>query len=182
MAAQDNIQCANVTTPAQVFHLLRRQVLRRSRKPLILFTPKSLLRSAQSSLEEIASGGFQEVIGDGAARQRVVLCSGKVYYDLLAARAAAGRDPAVALVRVEQTYPLPLDAIRAEIAKHPGAEVVWCQEEPRNMGPWPFVGLEFMEAGLSVRYAGRPAAASPATGFPGRHKREQEELVASAIG
>ena len=181
MAAQDNIQCANVTTPAQMFHLLRRQVLRKTRKPLIVFTPKSLLRSAQSSLEDLATGGFQEVIGDGAGKSRVVLCSGKVYYDLLAGRAAAQRDDAVALVRVEQTYPLPMAAIQAEIAKHPGAEVVWCQEEPKNMGPWPFVGLEFMEAGMRVRYAGRSAAASPATGFPGRHKREQEELVASAV-
>ena len=181
MAAQDNIQCANVTTPAQMFHLLRRQVLRKSRKPLIVFTPKSLLRSAQSSLEDLATGGFQELIGDGAGKKRVVACSGKVYYDLLAKRTEAGRESDVALVRVEQTYPFPMDALKSELAKHPGAEFVWCQEEPKNMGPWPFVGLEFVEAGLKVRYAGRASAASPATGFPGRHKREQEELVTAAV-
>ncbi|MEN9786667.1 MAG: hypothetical protein RLZZ299_1931 [Pseudomonadota bacterium] len=182
MAAQENIQCANCTTPAQIFHLLRRQVLRRARRPLIVFTPKSLLRSATSTLEELATGRFQEVIGDGEGRSRVVLCSGKVYYDLVAARAAAGRDRDVALVRVEQTYPFPLDALRGELAKHPGAELVWCQEEPRNMGPWPFVALELLEAGLPARYAGRAAAASPATGFPGRHKREHDDLLAAAIG
>jgi 2-oxoglutarate dehydrogenase E1 component len=178
--AEGNIQVVNCTTPAQIFHLLRRQVLRRVRDPLVVFTPKSLLRHPQatSSLAELASGGFRSVIPDGEGRSRVVFCSGKVYYDLLEKRA----DNDVALVRVEELYPFPLDAIRAEIAKHPGAALVWCQEEPKNMGPWPFVALELMEAGIQMRYAGRAASASPATGFHGRHEREQRDLVASALG
>ncbi len=181
MAAEDNIQCVNCTTPAQIFHVLRRQVLRKARDPLILFTPKSLLRSALSPLEDLSAGRFQPLIGDGEGKRRVVLCSGKVYYDLLAARAAAGLDDAVALVRVEQVYPFPLAELRDELARHPGASLVWCQEEPKNMGPWPFVALELLEAGLSPRYAGRAAAASPATGYPGRHAREQQDLVRSAL-
>ena len=178
MCADGNLQVVNCTTPAQMFHLLRRQVLRTVRDPLVVFTPKSLLRSAQSPLEDLAVGGFQEVIGDGVARARVVLCWGKVYYDLLAARAA--RD--VAIVRVEQLYPFPLHALQAELARHPGAEVVWCQEEPKNMGGWPFVALQLAEAGIAARYAGRRASASPATGYPERHAAEQAALVVAALG
>jgi 2-oxoglutarate dehydrogenase E1 component len=182
-AAQDNMQVVNCTTPAQIFHLLRRQVMRKVRDPLVVFTPKSLLRHPQatSRLSDLTTGGFQSVIPDGAGKQRVVFCSGKVYYDLLEQREKLGRTD-VALVRVEEIYPFPLDAIRAEIAKHPGASLVWCQEEPKNMGPWPFVALELMEAELRVQYAGRVASASPATGFHGRHEREQRELVAAALG
>ncbi len=178
--AQDNIQVVNCTTPAQMFHLLRRQVMRTVRDPLVVFTPKSLLRHPQatSSLADLAAGGFQAVIPDGAGRKRLVFCSGKVYYDLLEKRA----DKDVALVRVEELYPFPLARIREEIAKHPGASLVWCQEEPKNMGPWPFVALELMEAGIRMEYAGRAASASPATGFHGRHEREQRELVDKALG
>jgi 2-oxoglutarate dehydrogenase E1 component len=178
--AEGNLQVVNCTTPAQVFHLLRRQVLRKVRDPLVVFTPKSLLRHAQasSSLGELATGGFQRVIGDGAGRPRVVFCSGKVYYDLVEKR---GNLP-VALVRVEELYPFPLAAIREEIARHPGATLVWCQEEPKNMGPWPFIALELLEAGIRMEYTGRRASASPATGFHGRHEREQRELLEAALG
>ena len=150
------------------------------RDPLVVFTPKSLLRHAQasSSLGELATGGFQRVIGDGAGRPRVVFCSGKVYYDLVEKR---GNLP-VALVRVEELYPFPLAAIREEIARHPGATLVWCQEEPKNMGPWPFIALELLEAGIRMEYTGRRASASPATGFHGRHEREQRELLEAALG
>ena len=178
MCAEGNMQCVNCTTPAQIFHVLRRQAMRTLRDPLIIFTPKSLLRSAQSSIDELAAGQFQELIGDGRGHKRVVLSSGKVYYDLLAARTTHD----VALVRVEQMYPFPIDALRAELARHPGAEVVWCQEEPRNMGPWPTFGLLFVDEGIRVRYCGRTASASPATGFPERHAAEQKALVAMAIG
>ncbi|MES2641690.1 MAG: 2-oxoglutarate dehydrogenase E1 component [Myxococcota bacterium] len=182
-AAQDNMQVVNCTTPAQLFHLLRRQVMRKVRDPLIVFTPKSLLRHPQatSHLSDLTSGGFQSVIPDGAGKKRLVFCSGKVYYDLLEKRATMPESD-VALVRVEEIYPFPLAAMQAEMAKHPGASLVWCQEEPKNMGPWPFVALELMEAGIRVEYAGRAASASPATGFHGRHEREQRELVQKALG
>jgi 2-oxoglutarate dehydrogenase E1 component len=144
MAAEGNVQCVNCTTPAQMFHLLRRQMLRSVRDPLIVFTPKSLLRSASSTLEELATGRFQELIGDAAGARRVVLCSGKVYYDLLEAR---GDRTDVALVRIEQLYPFPLNALTEELQKHPGAEVVWCQEESKNMGAWSYVALLLLEAG-----------------------------------
>ncbi|MSQ04238.1 MAG: 2-oxoglutarate dehydrogenase E1 component [Myxococcales bacterium] len=179
MCAEGNLQVVNCTTPAQIFHLLRRQVLRNVRDPLVVFTPKSLLRTVASPLEELAEGAFEEVIADGAGRKRVVLCWGKVYYDLLAAR---GARQDVALVRVEQLYPFPLAAITDELARHPGAEVVWCQEEPKNMGPWPFVALQFMEAGILPRYAGRRPGAAPATGYHDRHLAEQASLVAEALG
>ena len=179
MAAEGNLQCVNCTTPAQMFHLLRRQMLRSVRDPLIVFTPKSLLRTASSTLDELTEGGFQELIGDGAGAKRVVLCSGKVYYDLVAAR---GDRADVALVRVEQLYPFPLRALTAELEKHPGAEVVWCQEESKNMGAWSFVALLLLEAGILPRYAGRRASAAPATGFHDRHAAEQKALVEEALG
>ena len=179
MAAEGNVQCVNCSTPAQIFHLLRRQMLRSVRDPLIVFTPKSLLRSASSTIGELAEGQFQELIGDGAGASRVVLCSGKVYYDLLAAR---GDRKDVALVRVEQLYPFPLAELTAELARHPGAEVVWCQEESKNMGAWSFVVLLLLEAGILPRYAGRRASAAPATGFHDRHAAEQAALVAEALG
>ncbi len=184
LAADGNIQVANCTTPAQIFHLLRRQMVRKVRDPLIIFTPKSLLRSpeAVSSLAELAQGSFQRVIPDGAGKKRLVLCSGKVYYDLVAARAKAKAEARVALVRVEELYPFPLAEIRAQLAAHPGATVVWCQEEPKNMGPWSFVALNLLEAGIVVQYAGRPASASPATGYHGRHVAEQAALVKAAMG
>ena len=186
--AENNVQVANCTTPASFFHLLRRQVLAPARKPLVVMSPKSLLRHPEciSTMDELAEGAFQPVIGevDPAVQgvRRVVLCSGKVYYELRAARRAAGRQD-VAIIRLERLYPFPAEEIRAALAQHPGAEVVWCQEEPRNMGAWPMLDewLAELLGGRSARYAGRPAAASPATGYPAKHKAEHEALLRAAL-
>ena len=187
--AEDNIQVANCTTPANFFHLLRRQVLRRVRKPLVVMTPKSLLRhpEAVSTLDELANGAFRSVIGDdvvdAGSVDRVVLCQGKVYYDLLAEREkrSAGN---VALIRVELLAPFPVDAIRAELDKYPDAELVWCQEEPKNMGAWPVFMHWFYEqlgADRIPQYVGREAAAAPATGSNKVHHAQQAKLLAEAL-
>jgi 2-oxoglutarate dehydrogenase E1 component len=196
LCAENNMQAANCTTPAQYFHLLRRQMYggvdrRGVRKPLVIFTPKSLLRHprAVSTVHDLTAGGFQEVLADEAADKaavsRVVFCSGKVYYDLL-----AGRDERkaglVALVRMEQLYPF-ADAPVAEILAQyaPTAEVVWAQEEPRNMGPWRFLEERIQplldSSGRRIRYVGRPESASPATGSGKRHQQEQSAIVAGAL-
>jgi 2-oxoglutarate decarboxylase len=189
MAAENNMNIAICSTPANYFHLLRRQGLSDVRRPLIAFTPKSLLRlkAAVSQLEDFTTGGFQPVIGDhsvdpGTVR-RVVLCSGKVYYDLLAGRQKAGRDD-VALVRVEQLYPLPADEIGAELGRFPNAELLWAQEEPVNQGVWPFIGLNLPVRldGRLLQHAARPASASPAVGSASVHATQQAELVATALG
>jgi 2-oxoglutarate dehydrogenase E1 component len=187
LCAEENLQVANCTTPANLYHLLRQQVLRKVRKPLVLMTPKSLLRHplATSTLDELARGRFQRVISErdelGSVR-RVVLCSGRVYYDLLARRREL-KQTDVALVRVELLYPFPAEAILAEIAKYPGAEVVWCQEEPKNMGAWPSFFHWFHEElpGVRLRYVGRKEAASPATGSHKQHLAEQAELIGAAL-
>ncbi len=193
MCAEDNIQVCNVTTPGQMFHLLRRQVLRKWRKPLVVMTPKSLLRHkrATSTLSDLAEGGFERVIPerlleDAAAVQRVVLCSGKVYYDLLERREATG-DTATALVRVEELYPFPEADIRAAVAAHPNAtEVVWCQEEPENMGSYYFMFPRLYRmygaTGPSLRWESRAASASPATGSPTAHSIEQADLLDRVFG
>ena len=195
LCAEDNLQVCNCTTPAQYFHLLRRQMYggpdrRGMRKPLVIFTPKSLLRhpKAVSSLDEFTSGEFQPVIDGGAADpaqvKRVVFSSGKVYYDL---NASERKDASTALVRIEQLYPFPEAQVAAVLARYPNLnDVVWAQEEPANMGPWRFV-REWMEpalvkAGLRLRYAGRAASASPATGSGKRHQLEQAAVVTSALG
>ena len=195
--AENNMQVCNCTTPAQYFHLLRRQMCggtdrRGVRKPLILFTPKSLLRhsKAVSSLEELSSGGFRELIGETAPIEpdrvsRVLLCSGKVYYDLLAAREERGANH-VAILRLEQIYPFPSADLRDAILRYPqSADVVWVQEEPRNMGPWRFVrGFAqplLDSARRTLRYIGRPESASPATGSYKRHVQEQNEIVEAAF-
>jgi 2-oxoglutarate dehydrogenase E1 component len=180
---------ANCTTPANFHHLLRRQVIRNVRKPLVVLTPKSLLRhpEATSTIEELADGRFEVVIGDRdadpAAVKRLVLCSGKVYYDLAQRRRETG-EARVALVRVELLHPFPASRIAEEIARYPGAEVVWCQEEPRNMGAWPTFHDWFPEQlpEVHVRCVSRPAAASPATGSHKRHLAEQDTLVRVALG
>ncbi|MCA9569727.1 MAG: 2-oxoglutarate dehydrogenase E1 component, partial [Myxococcales bacterium] len=187
MCAEDNMQVANVTTPSQYFHMLRAQVKRKVRKPLVVMTPKSLLRHplATNTLEEIATGTFQPVIPEidalGAVR-RIVFCSGKVYYELLQERRERGIDD-VALVRVEMLYPWPADVLAALVAEHPGAELVWAQEEPRNMGAWPLVAHWAEEAFGSrpLRYVGRPAAASPATGSSKKHKAEQAAVIEGSL-
>jgi 2-oxoglutarate dehydrogenase E1 component len=196
LCAEDNLQVCNLTTAANYFHALRRQVRRNFRKPLVLMTPKSLLRVKEvgSRLAEMGRGsGFHRIIGetrtiasDGEVR-RVVLCTGKVYFDLLKARAEAGED-CVALVRVEQLYPFPAASLGQVLARYPRAEVVWCQEEPRNMGAWTFVEerIEEVLGGLGVaakrpRFVGRAEAAAPATGLFKRHANEQMQLVAHAL-
>jgi 2-oxoglutarate dehydrogenase E1 component len=196
LCAEDNIQVVNCTTPANYFHVLRRQLKRNFRKPLIIMTPKSLLRhkGCVSRLEDMTVGSsFHRVLPDTGRLvadndvRRVVLCSGKVYYDLAAEREKRGITD-VALVRMEQLYPFPDKPLTEELAKYPKAEVVWCQEEPENMGAWSFVDrriedvLAMLEvAALRPRYVGRPAAASPATGLLRQHNREQSELIDAAL-
>jgi len=189
LAAEDNLQIVYPTTPGQYFHLLRRQVLRRLRKPLIVMTPKSLLRhpAATSPLEEFSAGGFQRILPDAAPGQdikRVLLCAGKIYYDLEAARKeqnAAG----VAIVRLEQLYPLQDDHLQRLFEPYPPeTPVVWVQEEPRNMGAWTFLHSRFGDR-LFGRFPfsviSRPASASPATGSASSHRLEQQQLIANAL-
>ena len=205
LCAEDNLQVANCTTPANYFHILRRQVHRPFRKPLILMTPKSLLRHkrAVSNLEDMVPGtSFHRVMPDGAEAgcdvggiqlaaddniRRIVLCSGKVYFDLVDARAKSGRND-VYLLRLEQFYPWPLKSLSAVLARFPNAELVWCQEEPKNMGGWTFVDpwLELTLARLKIsakraRYVGRPASASTAAGLMSRHLKELETFLTEAF-
>ena len=186
LCAEDNIQVCNPTTPAQYFHLLRRQVHRSFRKPLIVMTPKSLLRhkAALSSLDDLTNHHFQEILDDASADpgrvRRVVLCSGKVFYDLLEQRAK--EEVQVALVRVEQFYPFAHDQLQRILKRYPKArEVVWAQEESLNMGGWFFMEARLRALGIKVKYIGRDASASPATGSRQVHLREQKELVETAI-
>jgi 2-oxoglutarate dehydrogenase E1 component len=194
--ADDNIQVVNCSTAAQYFHVLRRQMCRRYRAPLVIFTPKSLLRlpRAMSPPDELASGRFHPVLDDAVATarpqavRRVVLCSGKLYYDLLEERLRRFGDAEVpvALVRVEELYPWPGARLASALARFPDAKhVVWCQEEPRNMGAWSFVQeplRELLRDGQQLVYAGRAASASTAAGSPRVHRQEQAQLVAEAFG
>jgi 2-oxoglutarate dehydrogenase E1 component len=193
LCAEDNMQVVNCTTPAQYFHVLRRQMRRNFRAPLIVFTPKSLLRSprAVSKPEELANGRFHPVLGDAQAERqaqrirRALLCSGKVYYELLEAREKRKADD-VAVVRVEQLYPWPAEELAAALAPYAGLEhAVWVQEEPRNMGGWSFVREQIEEspvADVTLRYAGRPAYAAPAGGSMRLHRKRQAALIAQAFG
>jgi 2-oxoglutarate dehydrogenase E1 component len=185
LCAGGNATLANCTTSAQYFHLLRRHGRAQEKRPLVVFTPKSLLRDAQSAspVGDLARGGFREVLEDPERPpepRRVVLSSGKVFYDLAAHRAAQ-QGLAVELVRLEQLYPFPRTALQEVVARANGAELVWCQEEPRNMGPWPWLLQRFTDLGWNVRYAGRPQSSSPATGSFRRHGVEQEHLVKRAL-
>jgi 2-oxoglutarate dehydrogenase E1 component len=188
----DNIQVCNVTTPAQIFHLLRRQVLRPYRKPLIVMSPKNLLRhpAAVSTMSELTHGAFRQVIADEAGLdpkevERVVLCSGKVYYDLAAAREER-KLRNVAIVRIEQLYPLRRDEILEVLSVYnEGIPVIWVQEEARNMGAWHFMSRNIPPLILSsFRWSGisRPFSASPATGSASRHKLEHLKLIEEALG
>lgn len=188
LSAQNNWQVCVPTLPAQIFHLLRRQIVRPVRKPLVVFTPKSLLRHpvAVSSLADLAEGGFQAVIDDPDAPRkagRVVVCSGKLYYELKEARASRGD---VALVRIEQLYPFPEDSLRAVLQAYPHAKTfVWAQEEPTNQGAWYAIQHHLNHcapADARFVYAGREAAAAPASGYPSRHKAEQAGLINEALG
>jgi 2-oxoglutarate dehydrogenase E1 component len=204
LCAEDNLQVVNCSTPANYFHVLRRQMHREFRKPLIVMTPKSLLRhkKAVSKLSDMAEGSsFHRVLRDDAEPdagltsvrlkpddqiRRVILCSGKVYYDLLDAREEAGVDD-IYLVRLEQFYPWPMKSLSTVLNRFKTAELVWCQEEPKNMGGWTFVDpwLELTLAKLNIaakraRYVGRPASASTAAGLMSRHMKELKTFLADA--
>ena len=190
LCAEENIQVAYPTTPAQHFHMLRRQVRRNFRKPLVVMTPKSLLRhkDAVSPVDDLIRGRFQEILVDPVQDpnevRRVVFCSGKVYYDLAKKREEAGKTREVALVRIEQLYPWPQAALAELVARFPSPDVqwVWAQEESQNMGSWSFVEPRLRALVQDdVLYVGRGASASPATGSHAAHEREQHELVEAAI-
>jgi 2-oxoglutarate dehydrogenase E1 component len=195
---------ANCSTPANYFHILRRQIHRTFRKPLVLMTPKSLLRHPMciSDADDFTTGStFHRVLWDDAQKghsdlklkadakiKRVVICSGKVYFDLLAERDKRGQDDTY-LLRLEQFYPFPAMSMVKELERFKNAEVIWCQEEPKNQGAWSFVepNLEWVLSRIGAKhkratYAGRTASASPATGLASRHKAEQEALVNEALG
>jgi 2-oxoglutarate dehydrogenase E1 component len=192
LCADNNMQVVQPTTAAQIFHLLRRQMVRQFRKPLVILTPKSLLRNkdAGSPLTDLAKGAFQTVIGevdekiDASKVKRVIACSGKVYYDLVNARKARGQAD-TAIVRMEQLYPFPHKSFAAELKKFPNAvEVVWTQDEPQNQGAWFQIQhnlFESMESGQKLAYAGRPASAAPAVGYADKHNAQQKELLETAF-
>jgi len=203
MCGQDNWIVANCTTPSNYFHILRRQLHRDFRKPLVLMTPKSLLRHklCVSDAEDFTTGSsFHRVLWDDAQKghsdtklkpdakiKRVVICSGKVYYDLLEARDAAGLDD-VYLLRVEQYYPFPAMALMKELERFKGADMVWCQEEPKNQGAWSFIepNIEWVLSRIKAKqtrptYVGRTSSASPATGLASQHKAQQTALVNEAL-
>jgi len=189
LCADDNMAVANVTTAAQYFHVLRRQVRRDLRKPLVLLTPKSLLRAhvSRSPLRDFTHGSFHEVLDDSvedpASVRRVILASGKVAYDAIAARDKLALSAAV--VRMEQLYPWPEEAVQAVLDRYERAtEVMWLQEEPENMGAWPFVHQRLdgrLGDRLTLRHVGRPPSASPAAGSQTVHLHEQEVLLEQAF-
>jgi 2-oxoglutarate dehydrogenase E1 component len=193
LAADNNMQVVQPTSAAQIYHLLRRQMIRLFRKPLVIMTPKSLLRAkdATSELSELAKGEFRTVIGEtdpaieAKKVTRVIACSGKVYYDLLNARRERNSKD-VAIVRIEQLYPFPHKSLAAELKRYPAAtEVVWCQDEPANQGAWFYVQhhiLENMMDGQKLAYAGRAASASPAVGYYAKHSEQQKALIEQAFG
>lgn len=184
LAADNNIVVANCTTPANMFHLLRRQMKWSFRKPAIVMTPKSLLRDPRctSSVSEFVNGKFQELMDDpntGKNVSRILFCTGKVYYDLYEKKIADKRDD-VAIVRVEQLHPLPMNQIKKVLAKYKGAECMWVQEEPSNMGYWTYL-LRYMDIFGTFKLISRKASSSPATGFSNVHKKEQAEIVTKAF-
>ena len=192
LCAETNMQVCQPTNPAQIFHLLRRQMIRQFRKPLVIMTPKSLLRhpEARSELADLANSHFHTVLGerdelDDAKVKRVVACSGRVYYDLLAERRQRELHD-VAIVRLEQLYPFPHKAFAAELRRYPNLrDVVWCQDEPQNQGSWFFIQHhvhENLQEGQRLGYAGRPASASTAVGYYAKHAEQQKELIAAAFG
>jgi 2-oxoglutarate dehydrogenase E1 component len=189
LGAQENLRIVNCTTAAQYFHILRRQALDATARPLVVVTPKGLLRlkDATSTLDELSAGGFRPVIDDARADKdavrRLVLCSGKVYYDILGHEAHAGAS-AVAVARIEQLYPFPTDSVAALVASYPSlTEVVWAQEEPQNMGPWRSIRhrLEEASGAAPLRYIGRTWRASPSEGYPTAHLIEQDRIARDAL-
>ncbi|HEY8645401.1 MAG TPA: multifunctional oxoglutarate decarboxylase/oxoglutarate dehydrogenase thiamine pyrophosphate-binding subunit/dihydrolipoyllysine-residue succinyltransferase subunit, partial [Gaiellaceae bacterium] len=189
LAAQENLRIVNCTTAAQYFHLLRRQALDATARPLVIATPKGLLRlkDAASTLADLADGGFRPVLDDPRvdkdAVRRLVLCSGKIYYDVVGHEARAQAE-SVAVARIEQLYPFPIEQARELVTSYPSLdEVVWVQEEPQNMGPWRSIRHRLEEAtgDLSVRFVGRPWRASPSEGYPTAHLIEQNRIVRDAL-
>ena len=192
MCADNNMQVIQPTNAAQIFHVLRRQMIRPFRKPLILFTPKSLLRNkdATSPLTDLAEKHFMPVIGETHDEinpeqvKRVLICSGKVYYDLMNARKERERND-VAILRIEQLYPFAHKAFQAELQKYPNAkEMIWVQDEPQNQGPWFYIQhhlYENMTDGQRLGYAGRSASASPAVGYLAKHVEQQKALIEQAF-
>ena len=194
LCAEMNIEVCQPSTPAQVFHMLRRQAIRKQRKPLIVFTPKSLLRhkDAVSTMDEIAKGSFQTVIGEVEALDakkvtRVIFCSGKIYYNLVAARREK-EITTIAIARLEQLYPFPQEAFQAELAKYPKAtEIVWCQDEPRNQGAWYWIASrQHLDRSFNSKQrlllVSRPASPSPAVGYLSKHNAQLKKLMDSAFG
>ena len=193
LCAEKNMQVCVPTTPAQIFHLLRRQMVRKLRKPLVVITPKSLLRhkEAVSSLDDFAKGSYRTVIGEvdeleNEKVKRVVLCSGKIYYELMAYRREE-KVKNIAVVRLEQLYPFPRDAFLAELEKYPNVrEVVWCQEEPRNQGAWYwFASRQHLVNVLGPKQrlllVSRPASSSPAVGYYAKHSEQQRTVIQNAF-
>jgi 2-oxoglutarate dehydrogenase E1 component len=191
LCALNNIQVCTPTTPAQMFHMLRRQMLRATRKPLVVMTPKSMLRHklSVSRMDDLVSGCFQELIADSTAKQpetvsRVVVCAGKVYYDLIEAAAEKKLDN-VAIVRIEQVYPFPREALKTELSRYKKAkDVFWCQEEPQNQGAWYQIQHHLRSClgdGKQLHYAGRARSAAPACGHANTHIAEQNQLIADAL-
>lgn len=193
--ADNNLRVVNITNPANFFHALRRQVHSKDRKPLVVMSPKSLLRHklAVSTIEEFSNLEFRPIIAESAKIaadakiRKVILCSGKVYYDLFEARAAKKIED-IAIIRLEQLYPFPKEELKKELAKYKNAEVVWCQEEPKNMGAWKFVDdlieetlIEIKQKNSRAKYVGRIASASPATGYGSYHAKEQKNLIDEAL-
>ena len=198
--AEDNIQVGHFTTPAQYFHALRRQLKRNFRKPLILMTPKGTLRTVTSPLSDLIDGRFHEVFDDATTNpaevNRVLLCTGKVYHDLAAARAAGqvsipdGKKATVkplpdagrtAIIRLEQLYPWPADQLKAVLSRYPNAARYWVQEEAENNGAWQFVDRRLQRLGFGAEYIGRDEGSSPACGSESQHKHEQATVVYAAF-
>jgi len=190
LCAEDNMQVCNITTPAQYFHVLRRQIHRGYRKPLIIMSPKSLLRSedAASRVEDFTNARFEEILDDPTIKDpkkvnRVVFCSGKIYYDLVRGREEAKQTATTAIIRFEQIYPLHSERLQALSKRYPGTKrYVWCQEEPQNMGAWNFIAPRIAGlVGSLIGYAGREESASTATGSSGKHKEQQAALIKQAF-
>ena len=192
LCSEDNMQIIMPSEAAQMFHILRRQVLRKMRKPLVIFMSKRLLRlkDALSPLADFLEGTtFRPVIGDTVAREdngkvkRVILCSGQVYYDLAAGRAERGLENETAIVRLEQLYPFPGKEIAAELAKYPNAERMWAQEEPKNQGAWYQIRhlLEHVSNGAHWQVAARPDSPAPAVGYGSKHTAQLKQLVEDAL-
>ena len=189
MCAEDNMTVARPSTPASYFHLLRRQAYARPRRPLIVFTPKAMLRlrGATSEVADFTSGRFEPVIDDArvtdrSAVKRVVLTSGKIYYDIIGELDKRGTSD-VAVVRMEQFYPLPIEQLNGILRQYPNADLVWTQDEPENQGAWPFMCLELTKylEGRTLKVASRPASASPAAGSMKRSTQEQAALIETAL-